>query len=87
MLTAKLKYVTLVLQDQTHIQNSTMQPDYQEKNNLSILFFKGSKEKPSRENFQIMLCLGGIDLLKLFWLRKTTPSPLTYGAQDVFYRR
>jgi hypothetical protein len=20
-------------------------------------------------------------------LRKTTPSPLTYGAQDVFYRR
>lgn len=87
MLTAKLKYATLVWRDLIHIQNSTKVSGYQGKSKLSFLFLKESKENPSQENFQIMLYPGGIDLPKLFWLRKAILKPLTCGAQDVFCRR
>lgn len=75
MLTVKLKYVTSVWQDQILILNSIILQDYQDNNKLSSLILKGSKEKPSLENFQIMLYRDGIDLLKSYWLKKTTLSP------------
>lgn len=74
-----------VWQDQIHIQNSTSPSDIQGKNKLNFLYLKERKEKFNLENFQIMLYPGGIDLLKLFWLKKAIPRQSTYGALAVFY--
>lgn len=85
MLTVKLKFVISVWQDQIHFQNNIRLLDTQGKHKLNCFYLKENKEKFKLENFQIMLYLGGIDLLKLFWLKKIILRQSTCGALAVFY--